>query len=324
MKRILGVFTRFWTWLFLFVAIGAGAWIFASGRSDAVANVQTANLPTAPAASFVAVARGQVDIEGGVIEVAARSGGTFREVLVEEGDRVEAGEALAVQEDDRERFAVRQAQASLESAHISIEQARLELEIAEREQARMELQRAQDAVPQQSLDTANDTVRRLRLALQSREIGLRQAEASLQSALFALEQRTIRAPVAGRIIEVQARPGMGASTLQVSTAFLLMPDAERIVRVELGEVDIQHVQPGQLVQISPSGRPTESFEGTVQRVAEIFGQSSSESPSRRSRSGSQSETIEVIIRAGDIPLRIGQPVLVRFMSADTQPEGGRP
>ena len=49
---------------------------------------------------YAAIANGKVDVEGGIIQIAARRGGVVREVLVQEGDRVVAGQILARQEDD--------------------------------------------------------------------------------------------------------------------------------------------------------------------------------------------------------------------------------
>jgi ABC-type lipoprotein export system ATPase subunit len=60
---------------------------------------------------YAAIANGKVDIEGGIIQVAARRGGIIREVLVQEGDRVVAGQILARQEDDEARLALQSARA---------------------------------------------------------------------------------------------------------------------------------------------------------------------------------------------------------------------
>jgi len=49
----------------------------------------------APATPFAAIANGKVDIEGGVIAVAARRAGIVSEVFVKEGDIVKKGDVLA-------------------------------------------------------------------------------------------------------------------------------------------------------------------------------------------------------------------------------------
>ena len=268
--------------------------------------------PFTVASPYAAVAKGKVDVDGGVIEVAARLGGTFREILVAEGDHVEPGQVLAVQEDDEERIALRSAQASLEASKASLARLELNLEIAEREYGRLMPLVEIDAASRQELDRAHDDIRRLNLDIRSQRTSIVQAEASLESARFRLEQRTIRAPLAGRIVEAKVRPGVGASTLQVTSAFTLMPDAQRIVRADLDESFVGQVKVGQRATISPDARPDLTYEGDVIRVGEIFGRRTT-NDSRGGGSSASDHVIEVVVGAGDLPLLIGQRVLVRFL-----------
>jgi HlyD family secretion protein len=260
-----------------------------------------------PQSNFTAVARGKVDVEGGVIEVAARGGGIFSQVMVSEGDHVEAGQVLAVQEDDQERISLRTSKAALESSRASLESTELRLEIARRELNRLRPLREIDAVSHQELDQAEDRARQAEIDLRSQRAALLQAEASLEAAEFRLEQRTVRAPLSGRIIEAKARPGVGASTTEVSTAFKLMPDAQRIVRADLDESSIGAVEEGQIVLISPDADPMRIYQGVVLHVSEMV------TSGAQGGMGAGGSVIEVIIGAGDLPLLIGQRVLVRFL-----------
>ena len=65
-------------------------------------NAQAAKKAEAAAAAekkvespYAAIANGKVDIEGGIIQIAARRGGVVREVLVQEGDRVTCGQLIS-------------------------------------------------------------------------------------------------------------------------------------------------------------------------------------------------------------------------------------
>ena len=60
---------------------------------------------------FAAIASGKIDVEGGVIQVAARTAGIVREVYVQEGQTVQKGDVLARLEDDQLRLAANQARA---------------------------------------------------------------------------------------------------------------------------------------------------------------------------------------------------------------------
>ena len=57
----------------------------------------------APATPYSAIADGKADVEGGIIQVAARAPGVVSAVYVEEGDAVRKGQVLARQEDDAPR-----------------------------------------------------------------------------------------------------------------------------------------------------------------------------------------------------------------------------
>src|SRR6185312_5629319 len=71
---------------------------------------------TPPATPYAAIADGKADVEGGIIQVAARAPGVVSAVYVEEGDTVKKGEVLARQEDDAPRLAVQTAEAALAQA----------------------------------------------------------------------------------------------------------------------------------------------------------------------------------------------------------------
>jgi hypothetical protein len=90
--------------LILLVAAGAG---LAAWRMLAIPEPDPA---AAPAVSpYAAAANGKVDVEGGMIPVAARRAGIIRDVLVNEGDVVTQGQVLARQEDDEPRLAAARA-----------------------------------------------------------------------------------------------------------------------------------------------------------------------------------------------------------------------
>ncbi|WP_165905035.1 HlyD family secretion protein [Parashewanella curva] len=297
-------------WIFIILVAGL-VWLFRQDLGLESKEYSYQMVPI-PAPNYSAVAQGKIDIEGGVIEISARQGGTYREVLVKEGDIVEQGQVLAVQEDDEERIGLKTAQASLKSSKAQLKSQQLNLRIKQRELARLKPLVEVDASSQLELDRANDDIESLKIQLEQQNAAIEQAEASLDSAKFRLDQRTIRAPRAGRIIEVKARPGMGASTLNVSTAFTLMPDAQKIVRTDLSQEFVGKVTVGQQATIIPNSDKTAAYSGKVIRVGEIFGRKSSSGSQGVGGGTGNDSMIEVVVAAGNIPLLIGQKVLVRF------------
>ena len=260
---------------------------------------------------YAAIANGKVDVEGGIIQIAARRGGVVREVLVQEGDRVVAGQILARQEDDEPRLALQSAAADVAQAESQLRLIEVDIRTAQREYDRLQRLVDTNFVAAQRLDQARDAIASAQARLASQQAAVQTARARRDQAAYNVELTVIRAPQSGRIVRRYANPGAGASTLNVSTMFDLEPDSPRIARAEIVESDIPNVTAGQAVEITPEGDPSKVYVGAVLRRAAVFGarKLASDDPSQRS----DERVVEVVVTAGDAPLLIGQRVLVKFM-----------
>jgi len=260
------------------------------------------------ATPFVTVAEGKADVEGGVIQVAARSAGVVREVDVIEGDHVHKDQILARQEDDAQRLAVQTAQANLNQAQSQIGLTRVQMTTAERERAR--LARLDGVVSGQQVDQASDAIATAQADLASQQAAVGVARTQLNEARYRLEQTVIRAPVDGVIVRRYANPGVGASTLNVTPMFDLEPAGARIVRAEVTESALPVVAIGQSVSLTPESDQSKVFPGRVLRRAAVFGarKLQSDDPSERT----DEKVVEVVVSADSAPFLIGQRVLVKF------------
>ena len=92
--------------------IGGGAFAMAGQAKAKKAAEARAAAAAAPKSPFVAVANGKADVEGGMIQVAARRAGIVRDVYVQEGDKVVKGQILARQEDDEPKLSAARASAA--------------------------------------------------------------------------------------------------------------------------------------------------------------------------------------------------------------------
>ncbi len=271
---------------------------------------------------YAAIANGKADVEGGVIAVAARRGGVVRDVYVNEGDRVVAGQILARQEDDEPRLAVQSAQAAVSEARSQLGMTRVDLEAASREYERLSRLSDSNFIAAQKLDQARDAINAAEARLQSQRSAVQTAEARLSEARYNQELTVIRAPMDGRIARRYAQPGAGASTLNVTAMFDLEPDTDRIVRAEIVEADIPNVAIGQEVELTPEGDPSKITVGRVLRRAAVFGarKLQSDDPSART----DERVVEVVVSADDAPFLIGQRVLVKFMKPGQKAGAARP
>ncbi len=301
-----------WVWIgILLILVLVVGFVFLQGANaskkaqDEKAAAQKVESP------YAAIANGKVDVEGGIIQIAARRGGIVREVLVQEGDQVVAGQILARQEDDEPRLALQTATADLASAQSQLNLIQVDIRTAQRELERLQGLVATNFVAAQRVDQARDAVATAQARLAAQQAAVQAARARRDQAAYNVELTIIRAPADGRIVRRYANPGAGASTLNVSNMFDLEPNAPRIARAEIVESDIPNVTTGQAVEITPEGDPSKVYVGSVLRRAAVFGarKLASDDPSQRS----DERVVEVVVTAGDAPLLIGQRVLVKFM-----------
>ena len=289
--------------------IGGGVFISSQAKARKAQEAKAA-AASAPKSPYVAIANGKADVEGGVIQVAARTSGVVRDVLVQEGDDVVKGQVLARLEDDEPRLQAESAAADVHQAEAQIPLLQVQLSTANRELARLQGLVATNFVAAQKVDQAKDAVRQAQAGIEAQQAAIAAARAKYNQARYNEELTVIRAPADGRIVRRYANPGAGASTLNVSNMFDLEPQSGRIVRAEIAEGSLSAVDIGQTVQMSPESDPTKIYAGKVLRRAAVFGarKLQSDDPSERA----DDRVVEVVVSADQAPLIIGQRVLVKF------------
>jgi HlyD family secretion protein len=270
-------------------------------------------LPKATAA-YLAYAKGKVDIEGGLIKLAGSNDGIITEVNAEEGDHVKKGTVLAVVDDREPKLRLAIAEAEIAETRALLPALELRQRSAAREVSRLTRLSENAAVSQLERDEAKDRAALLDAEQSQIEARIRLAEARRDSEIHAVDQRRIRAPLDGRIIKRQARPGDGVSTQTVTSLFLFEPDSPRIIRAELDERYVDLVRPGAAVEVMLEMDETKVFAGTVLRVGQVFGtQQLSGDPNEKA----DQRVVDCVISMNDQSLRIGQRVLVRVPKIST-------
>jgi HlyD family secretion protein len=260
---------------------------------------------------YAAISAGKVDIEGGLVDVAARAPGTVKEVLVQEGDKVVEGQVLARQEDDNSRLSRNRVAAQLQQAEAQLPILEVQLDAAIREEARLKRLTSEDAASIQAYEQAQDGTKQLEAQVAAQRSSISLVRAQLAEANYQVELHVIRAPADGTIVRRYANPGSGASTFSVTAMFQLQPDAQRIVRAEVEERSINAVKVGQKVEITPESDQTATYPGEVIRIAGVMGARKlrSDDPSERA----DERVVEVVVDAESAPVLVGQRVLVKFL-----------
>jgi len=137
--------------------------------------------------------------------------GRLAEVKVEEGNRVSAGEVVAVIEQDSYLAQLHQAEAAVAVAQAALSQAEAASENLAREKERIENLYRDGVVTEQQRDDVLTRYRSAQAALALGRAQVEQAQAALELARLHVDKTTLRAPIEGVIAEKRAEQGDMAS-----------------------------------------------------------------------------------------------------------------
>ncbi|MFT3762511.1 MAG: efflux RND transporter periplasmic adaptor subunit [Pseudoxanthomonas sp.] len=172
-------------------------------------------------------------------QVVAKISGVALAVLVEEGQRVQAGQPLVRLDPDRARLAVAQAEAQMR---------KLEANYA----------RAQQLVGQQMI-SAND--------LDEIKYNLDNIRAQYNEAKLELSYTTVVAPISGVVASRDIKPG---NFVQINSPIIRIVDASVLeATLNVPERQIALLKPGQKVELTADALPGRTFVGAVDRVSPV-------------------------------------------------------
>lgn len=195
---------------------------------------------------------GEVEPVSETIAIATDLAGVIAAVHVRPGERVATGAVLVSLDDRRLRAALAEAEAAVAAARASRDEAAASLASAEAERHRAaldaaryrDLVRAELAASRQRFEAAEAEARKAEAAvalararIAAAAAALQQAEAALARARVDLDKAVLRAPIAGTVLRVNARPGEYAQP-GATEPLLVFGDVSALhVRVQLDEID---------------------------------------------------------------------------------------
>ena len=274
---------------------------------------ERASSPPAKAAghtAWLAMARGQVDVEGGLIHIVAPSDGLVDAVEAEDGDEVKQGQVLAVLDQRAAQIGL-----GIAEAHLSQAEAQVGVAKARVPEALLQAQRLGEAAEAgaatgQSAGEAGATLALLKAQVTAADATVKVARQEVEQARAQLDARVIKAPFAGRIVRRTVHVGDAVSVQAQSELFQLLPDRPRIVRAELDESYVDLIKPGMRAEVVRDSDEGRAVQARVLRVGELFGPSRlADDPVERAGA----HDVECVLQLEESSFRIGQRVLVRFM-----------
>lgn len=270
--------------------------------------------PTSAAPSrWLAVARGQVGVEGGMVEVSARTAGIVERIEAKPGDAVRAGAPLAVLDARAAQIDVAGAEAGVAAAKAQAAELRVALDQARAQAPRVAAAAKAGAATGTAAEAAAGQVATLLARQAAAQAALDGAQQKLAAARLALAATTLRAPVAGTIVARHVALGQAVAAAG-SPLFELLPDRPRIVHAQLDADAAGAVHAGTLAEVVRESGDGPVYQAKVLWVGQVLQAASlTTDPLQRALANDVDCTLELAPpKAGEAPLRIGQRVLVRF------------
>lgn len=198
-------------------------------------------------------------------------GAQVSERLVEEGQRVAAGQVLMRLRQDELQARVREVEARLEGLGNQRQQRCLQADLEHRDHQRLARLQERQLVAADRVDQSATRARLSALACSAAAMAIRETEANLALQRSLLDQATLRAPFAGIIAEINGEVGEFVTPsppgIPTPPAVDLIDDSCLYVEAPIDEVDAARVKPGMPVRISLDAFRGEHFAGEVSRIA---------------------------------------------------------
>jgi HlyD family secretion protein len=228
----------------LIVLLGASTLFMLRSTQPASMVPDAAAAPASPRTDTAApvVAQGRVvPVRSMQLKFAAKSDNVVAEVLVQAGQQVDQGTLLARLDTRDLELAVQEAQAALAQAQAN--QDRIEAEA-----------------------TPAGTARTAELAVATAQI--QQADAALKRAQLALERATLRAPIAGTVVEVNVQAGEAPSETQPAIVLADL-SAWQIETVNLTEQNVVQIQENTPVRVTIDALPGLELSGKITQIKAV-------------------------------------------------------
>jgi len=241
--------------------------------------------------------------------------GKVAEILVEEGERVEAGQ-LVLRVDDRNFLAgLEQAEAAVRLNSIDIERQQVRIETLERQFERSSSLFERGLVGEEEFELMSNQLELARIDQKSARERLAQAEAQFEQVNDQLSKTRIVSPIDGVITSLDIKVGetaIASSTNIPGSSLMTIANPQSIyTEVLVDEADIANLAVDQNAEIVAIAWPDEPIRGIVRYIAN----SAKTQPGRQGLSF----TVEIeIVEAGNIELRPGMSCRAEIFTARNQ------
>jgi len=250
-------------------------WVFCSCGNSELKEKTTADKTNKATAISQVVGIGKIEPENDIIQLSSPVNGIVRKMLKRENDTVSIGTPILELDHELEDGRVRQLKTEIntQADQVKADEAGLGEYEAKYSNAVSEVQRLQrllaaGAETQQAVDNANTALKSYQSNLKRLQAGvavsksrLEQSKAALQVAEIERNQKIIKSPVDGKLLELSALTGGSVDTRQ--SLAQIGPLGKTIAVCEVDEMYADKVSVGQKAWIRNVGSPDTLSSGTV-------------------------------------------------------------
>ncbi|MXV95535.1 MAG: efflux RND transporter periplasmic adaptor subunit, partial [Gemmatimonadetes bacterium] len=191
------------------------------------------------------------------VEVKSKASGEILDLFVDSGDEVEPGTLLA-------RVDPRDVQNAFDQATADLDVARARIEIA-----RAQERRSRELLDSEVITAQEYEARQLEFA--NAQAAHVRAETNLELATLRLEDVTIRAPLAGTILEKQVEFGQviqsASQNVSGGTPLFIMANLDDMrVRTLVDETDVGQLGAGMAATVTVEAFPDRTFQGAIEKI----------------------------------------------------------
>lgn len=198
------------------------------------------------------------------VPVFARYEGRIETVSAVLGAEVRAGDVLAVLKDPAANLALDQANASLRTAEITLESRQITLAQANADLHRAQALAARGSLSRSALENTATTARTAAISADLASAAIEEARIAAAIAAERVEALTIRAPFAGTVTQLNARPGAmvldRSDSIREQESLLTLTRMDSLaIEADVAERSIADLTPGLLADAELDAAPGASF-----------------------------------------------------------------
>lgn len=265
----------------------------------------TAPTPEAPYTAYVAGV-GLLEAATQNIQVGTPVEGVISDVFVEWGQRVQGGDPLFAIDDRDARSRLRSAKAEAAKAEAVLEKSQHDLK---------PMEGLSEVISHEELTIHRDDVEINRAELELSRARVAEAETEI-------ERRTVRAPIAGRVLRMEARTGEYAAAGGGAEPLIVLGDDDRLnVRVEIDEHDAWRVAPGAKATGFVRGNPKLKIPLEFQRIEPYIAAKRILTDRGAERTDVRVLPVVYGFERGSLPVYAGQELDVFIEAPTASPEG---